>query len=111
MTIYLESPSAVEALQWTGENFDECRAFVVASPYHEFGTVHHKILLITRLEPVPGAIGDSDRMQVRISNWIVKKPLGSIVVMLDEFFHRVYRQAGREECPNQRTAASPEGGE
>lgn len=89
MERYVVPATEVEAVQWTGDNFDELRAqgLDVQGPYGQ-----------DRLEVITDADGDASNygrrklMWCARGSWIVKLPDGTLRIVSEEAFEAVYRK-------------------
>lgn len=75
---FIKKPIPVEAIQWTGKNFDEIHEFVTNKPI--FITGSNEIILST-LE------GD---MRAPEGSWIIRGPMGEYYPCRREVFEETY---------------------
>ena len=75
---YIKKPIPIDALQWTGENFDEIHEFVTNKPIVITG---NNELIISTLE------GD---MRAPEGSWIIRGPLGEYYPCRREVFEETY---------------------
>ena len=77
---YIKKPIPVEAIQWTGHNFDEIHDFVTNRPVVVTG---NNEVIISTLE------GD---MRAPEGSWIIRGPLGEFYPCRGEVFEETYEQ-------------------
>jgi len=79
MTKYRKKPVVIEAVQWTGENFDEIKEFCPNLVYH--GTVGEEngCLIIETLE---------GGMRASIGDWIIKGVKGEFYPCKPDIFEQ-----------------------
>lgn len=75
---YMKKPISVEAIQWTGDNFDEIHDFVTNRPVVVTG---NNEVIISTLE------GD---MRAPEGSWIIRGLLGEFYPCRDEVFEETY---------------------
>ena len=75
---YMKKPISVEAIQWTGHNFDEIHDFVTNRPIVITGSNE---IIISTLE------GD---MRAPEGSWIIRGPMGEFYPCRREVFEETY---------------------
>lgn len=75
---YIKKPIPVEAIQWTGHNFDEIHDFIIGQP---IVVTTFNELVISTLE------GD---MKAPVESWIIRGPLGEYYPCRKEVFEKTY---------------------
>lgn len=79
----------IEAIQWTGDNFEECYAFATP-PGELFGCLSQtgQEIVVETLE---------GRMRVSIGDWIIRGIAGELYPIKDEIFEATYEPLPKEE--------------
>lgn len=75
---YIKKSIPVEAIQWTGDNFDKVRKFM--SDSHIIVTTYNE-LIISTLE---------GNIKVPKENWIIRDPMGEYYTLRREVFEEIY---------------------
>ena len=75
---YIKKPIPIEAIQWTGNNFDEVHDFVTNKPIFITGSNE---IIISTLE------GD---MRAPEGSWIIRGPMGEYYPCRREVFEETY---------------------
>lgn len=75
---YIKKPIPVEAIQWTGNNFNEIYDFIIGQP---IVVTTFNELVISTLE------GD---MKAPVGSWIIRGPLGEYYPCRQEVFKETY---------------------
>ena len=75
---YIKKPIPIEAIQWTGNNFDEIHDFVTNKPIFITGSNE---IIISTLE------GD---MRAPEGSWIIRGPMGEYYPCRREVFEETY---------------------
>lgn len=75
---YIKKPIPVEAIQWTGHNFDEIYDFIIGQP---IVVTTFNELVISTLE------GD---MKAPVGSWIIRGPLGEYYPCRKDVFEETY---------------------
>ena len=75
---YIKKPIPVEAIQWTGYNFDEIHDFIIGQP---IVVTTFNELVISTLE------GD---MKAPVGSWIIRGPLGEYYPCRKDVFEKTY---------------------
>lgn len=75
---YVKKPIPVEAIQWTGDNFDEVREFM--SDSHVIVTTYNELI-------IPTLEGD---MRAPIESWIIRGAMGEYYPCRSDVFEETY---------------------
>jgi len=73
----------VEAMQWTGENFDAIEEFAPISGYEAYGDRKGSL-------QIECEYSDEGYLTVHIGDWIVRNAVGECYPCRDETFAKVY---------------------
>ena len=89
---FIKKPVAIDAIQWTGDNFEEVQRFMneglIESSYPELWQGDDKLYIVT-LE---------GRMRADCNDWIIKGVVGEFYPCKPDIFDKTYTSA--EEQPN-----------
>lgn len=75
---YVKKPIPVEAIQWTGDNFDDIHDFIIGQP----------IVITTFNELVISTL--EGEMKAPIGSWIIRGPLGEYYPCRKDVFQKTY---------------------
>lgn len=75
---YIKKPIPVEAIQWTGDNFDDIHDFIIGQP----------IVITTFNELVISTL--EGEMKAPIGSWIIRGPLGEYYLCRKDVFEKTY---------------------
>lgn len=75
---YIKKPIPVEAIQWTGDNFDDIHDFIIGQP----------IVITTFNELVISTL--EGEMKAPIGSWIIRGPLGEYYPCRKDVFEKTY---------------------
>lgn len=86
MDKFRKKPVVIEAIQWTGENSDECLDFADSGEYPVWGAdfmvnTNQKIIYITTLEGV---------MTASVGDWIIRGVKGELYPCKPDIFEATY---------------------
>ena len=77
---YIKKPIPVEAVQWTGENFNEIHNFITTSP-----------VVITMLNELIISTLEGE-MKAPVGSWIIRGPKGEFYPCRQDIFEETYEQ-------------------
>lgn len=75
---YIKKPIPVEAIQWTGDNFNDIHDFIIGQP----------IVITTFNELVISTL--EGEMKAPIGSWIIRGPLGEYYPCRKDVFEKTY---------------------
>jgi len=75
---YVKKPIAVEAIQWTGDNFKEIQDFM--HEHHVIKTVYNELI-------IPTLEGE---MKAPVESWIIRGPMGEYYPCRGDVFEETY---------------------
>ena len=81
---YVKKPIPVEAIQWTGDNFDDIHDFIIGQP----------IVITTFNELVISTL--EGEMKAPIGSWIIRGPLGEYYPCRKDVFQKTYDPIEKE---------------
>lgn len=81
---YVKKPIPVEAIQWTGDNFNNIHDFIIGQP----------IVITTFNELVISTL--EGEMKAPIGSWIIRGPLGEYYPCRKDVFEKTYDPVEKE---------------
>jgi len=75
---YVKKPISIEAIQWTGDNFEEIQKFMCE--HHVIKTAHNELI-------IPTLEGD---MRAPVESWIIRGAMGEYYPCRNDVFEETY---------------------
>lgn len=94
--MFRRKPTEVEAIQWTGDNLSEVKAFVGLGVLYRDDPYGKGDVLVIDTEPgQPNRLG-GDRARARAGDWILKDSRGAFYPCDREVFENSYERVDRD---------------
>lgn len=80
---YRKKPIVIEAVQWNGDNLEECLNFMSDNGFHSYGHNHNKEIMIKTLE---------GNMVASVNDYIIKGVSGEFYPCKPDIFEKTYEE-------------------